>query len=276
VKASQEHIPDFSLIPYHEDKGPQINATEQIPDDDPAFYRKYYHNHRVLQHGNLTGMIQFHCSVSWSKLKNMKGDYFHWLHWNKVFINQTKFKTDTLVACGFLVCAHPGHMRRDEAEQEMWSSLNLGDEVQFQLSSRTVTVPMGSNTKERYSFQVVIIETAANQARKMRESCFALPKPSVSREYYPYTGPYQFVPLIESKEWPAVKFFQLAKVHVKICQNLRPIYLENIQDIRNQITDGGHMLLRGFLSMTHNIHGAAAVPLIHSVHNTAREHTKVV
>lgn len=115
-------------------------------------YNNYFHNHRVLSHGNLMGMVHFHCSVSWSKIKHMKGEYFQWLHRQKVFLNQTKFKTDTLVACGFFLGAHPGHLHWDEAEQELQEWLQLDQDMLFQLSSRTVTVPIDHGKHEWYSF----------------------------------------------------------------------------------------------------------------------------
>jgi len=62
-------VPDFSLFPHDDDKGQQVTATAQLPDDNLDFYTTYYKNHRILQHGNLTGMISFRCSLSWTELK---------------------------------------------------------------------------------------------------------------------------------------------------------------------------------------------------------------
>jgi hypothetical protein len=42
---SAKHIPDFSLLPYNDEKGQQITASEQIPDNKPSFYSTYCHNH---------------------------------------------------------------------------------------------------------------------------------------------------------------------------------------------------------------------------------------
>jgi len=78
LQASFQHILDFSLLPYDDEKGQQVSATAQAPNDDLAFYKNYYHNHTVLVHGNLTGMVQFRCSMPWAKLKNMRGSYFQW------------------------------------------------------------------------------------------------------------------------------------------------------------------------------------------------------
>jgi beta-glucosidase/6-phospho-beta-glucosidase/beta-galactosidase len=49
--------------------GKTLNMADQVPDDNPSFFKEYYHNHRVLQHGNLTGMVHFRCSISWTKIK---------------------------------------------------------------------------------------------------------------------------------------------------------------------------------------------------------------
>jgi hypothetical protein len=275
VANTSKHIPDFALLPFEDAKGQVICTPEQVPVDNPTFYRKYYHNHRVLQHGNLTGMVQFQCSVSWQKIKRMKVPYFQWLHHSKVYLNLTKFKSDTLVVCGFLHGAHPGHLRREDAESELMQRLNLEKEFPFQLSSRTISVPIdNSKDAKRYSFLAVAVETSVRQAKHLREAFFSLPKPEISKAKYPYTGQYQFVPLLQSKEWPIVKIFQLAKVHVKICQNLKPIFLQNLPDIRNAISSDGHTLMRGFQGMTRKVEGKAYA-LVHSVHNTNRPHVKV-
>jgi hypothetical protein len=69
---------NFSLLPFEDDRGLQITSSTQIP-EDAAFFSDYYHNHRVLQHGNLTGMVQFQTSVPWTALKSYKSAYFSWL-----------------------------------------------------------------------------------------------------------------------------------------------------------------------------------------------------
>jgi hypothetical protein len=47
-----------SLLPYEGEKGQPIKSLQEIA-QEPAFFAKYYHNHRVLHHGYLTGMVQF-------------------------------------------------------------------------------------------------------------------------------------------------------------------------------------------------------------------------
>jgi hypothetical protein len=39
--------------------GQQKHSTDQLPDNNSELYQMYYHNHRILQHGNFTGMIFF-------------------------------------------------------------------------------------------------------------------------------------------------------------------------------------------------------------------------
>jgi hypothetical protein len=117
VSKSGAMIPDFVLLPFDDDKGQPITKPEQVPDDNPSFYQEYYYIHRTLNHGNFTGMVHFSCSVSWNKIKRMKEPFFRWLHRSKIYLNMTKFKCATLVVCGFLVGAHPGHFRREDAEK---------------------------------------------------------------------------------------------------------------------------------------------------------------
>jgi len=178
VKKSSELIPDFALIPFDDEKGPVITKNEQVPDDNPTFYQDYYHNHRILNHGNMTGMVHFRCSVSWNKVKRMKEPYFQWLQKAKVYLNLAKFKSATLVVCGFLVGAHPGHLRREDAERELRERLQLSDDFPFQLSSRTISVLKDSSKEaERYSFPAVAVETSARHAKQLREAFFSQPKP---------------------------------------------------------------------------------------------------
>jgi hypothetical protein len=207
----------------------------------------------------------------------MKDPCFQWLSKAKVYLNLAKFKSATLVVCGFFVGAHPGHLHQEDAEAEICSRLQLPDDFPLQLSSRTISVPKDTGKDaERYSFPAVAIETSTRQAKHLREAFFAQPKPAEAKQKYPYTGPYQFVPLFPSKEWSVYKIFQLARVHVKICDDLKAIYIQNLQDIRNEIGPQGHMLMKGFLGMTLTLEKKGGAPLIQSVHNSGRVHIKAV
>jgi hypothetical protein len=42
------------------------------------FFNNHYFNHRVLQHGNLTGMVHFQTTSPWAPIKITKGTYFQW------------------------------------------------------------------------------------------------------------------------------------------------------------------------------------------------------
>jgi hypothetical protein len=94
-----------------------------------------------------------------------------------------------LVACGFLVGAHPGHLCHDEAEQDLCKSLNLEENFPFQLSACTVTIPTAPGSVEKFSFQAVVVESPVKHARQLREMFYSLPKPAVSYKSFPYTGP---------------------------------------------------------------------------------------
>jgi hypothetical protein len=251
IFSSCESLEHFSLIPYEDEKGQQINSMDQVPENNAEFYSAYYHNHRVLSHGNLTGMVAFQSSIPWSKLKSPNFPFFNWLKMNKLFLNQLKFKASSLIPCGFLIGAHPGHLRRDEAEDELRVSLGypITEELPFQLSSRSVSVPIQEGKPDRYVFQAVVIETSVQHAASLREKFYALGNPAKAAEDYPYTGKYQFVPFLKTKEWTIAKILRLAKLHVKIVQDLRVIFLINLQNIHNQINHDGITLMQGFYGM---------------------------
>jgi hypothetical protein len=282
IFSSCESIDHFSLIPYDDEKGQQITSLDQVPEDNADFYSMYYHNHRVLIHGNLTGMVSFQSSLPWAKLKSPNHPFFNWLRLNKVFLNQTKFKASSLVPCGFLLGAHPGHLRRDEAEAELRISLGYsdGDELPFQLSSRSVSVPIQEGKLDRYVFQAVVIETSTQHAASLREKFFSLGDPKKTVDRFPYTGSYQFVPFLKTKEWTVAKILNLAKLHVKMVQELKPIFIANLRNIHNDIAKEGITLLQGFYGMQYTypaVEGkpAQTEPLLHSIHNTAKPNTKV-
>jgi len=136
-------LPEFTLLPFDSDVNQVAPAPKKIMHDNVTFFNAFYGNHRVLHHGNLTDMVHFHTTLSWSAIKSFKNPYFSWMRAHRVFLNYTKFKTDTLVACGFLVGAHPGHTHREEAEEEIHGSLGLDPgELDFQLSARSISVPI--------------------------------------------------------------------------------------------------------------------------------------
>jgi hypothetical protein len=81
-------LSDFAFLPYDDDKGQQVCATTQLPDDNSDFYQLYFRSHRVLQHGNFTGMISFQCGLSWTAIKKPSSEFFRWLFTNKVFLTR--------------------------------------------------------------------------------------------------------------------------------------------------------------------------------------------
>jgi hypothetical protein len=274
-------VPDFSLYPYDDDKGQQVTATTQLPEDNSEFYATYYKNHRILQHGNLTGMIFFRCSLSWRELKKPTSSFFQWLYRSKVFLNQTRIKATTLVACGFLHGAHLGYLRRNEAEVELEKGINENHEekIPFQLSARTVTVPISDGKPKRFPFHAVVIETSVEHATRLRERFYSLGDPDRAAKIYPYMGKYFFVPLSKFKEWPVDKIWKLAKTNADIIRNLRPIFVENLQDLRNLISQQAS-LREGFMTLTHMEYDTAGKLtsqelILHSIHNTSNPTTKV-
>jgi hypothetical protein len=80
-----------------------------------------------------------------------------------------------LVACGFLEGAHPGNTRRDHAEEELWVRLHMHEEdIPYQLSARTISVPLFKDKPGKYSFQEVVVEISANKAVSLRKRFYSL------------------------------------------------------------------------------------------------------
>jgi hypothetical protein len=185
----------------------------------------YYHNNRVLQHGNLTGMISFQCSTPWSDIKKPTSSFFQWLRQVRVYLNQTKFKASTLVACGFLYGAHPGYLRCNEAEKELSLCLNNNHKEKnyFQWSARTLSVPITDGKPERFLFQAIVIETEAKQAFLLRERFYSLGDPLKVKQVYQYVAKYQFDPLVMSKEWSVEKIFASQNFMTASSMNYRPV-----------------------------------------------------
>jgi len=92
-------------------------------------------------------------------------------------------------------------------------------------------------------------------------------------------GKYFFVPLLKFKEWPVDKIWKLAKTYADIIRNLRPIFVENLQDLRNLISQQAS-LREGFMTLTHMEYDTAGKLtsqelILHSIHNTSNPTTKV-
>jgi len=152
-------------------------------------------------------MVHFQTTASWTTIKNFKSPYFAWLWSYRVYLNLTKFKTKTF-AFGFLVGARPGFLQRNEAEEAFRGSLGLDKgELDFQLSSRYISVPLKEWGKERFRFPRRCGEDIIQRCftTSWSERFHKLKHPSVAMIDYPYTGNYQFVPLLQSKEWSIKK-----------------------------------------------------------------------
>jgi hypothetical protein len=278
------HMPNFSLLPL---LSPSLQWRERAtgelywpnPRQQSWIFQLYYHNHRVLQHGNLTGMISFQCDKPWTEIKKPTGSFFQWLHKCCIYLNQIRFKANTLVSCGFLHGAHPGYLWRAEAEKELDRCLNQDREksIPFQLSARTVSVPITDGGQEKFSFQAIVVETAIEHAAALWERFYSLGDPLTVYQCFQYVDKYQFIPLLKSREWSVDKIWRLAKFHDNIIVGLWPIFLQNLQDLNNKIIPT-QTLHAAFMSMIIDIvkdGKQVSDHLLYSIHNTGNLTTTV-
>jgi len=167
-------------------------------------------------------MVAFQCTATWGDIKSPWSQYFQWLKEHRVFLNPTKLKTDNLVPCGFLLGAHPGYLRRDEAESDHHKCLGITqEELPFQLSSRSVSVSIPNVQTAPYHIQAIVIETSTKYANTLREKFYSL-NPTVVRLQSPYIGKYHFIPFLPSREWKLESIYNLARLHTKMISNPRP------------------------------------------------------
>jgi hypothetical protein len=86
--------------------------------------------------------------------------------------------------------------------------------------------------------------------------------------------------MLKSKEWSVKKIFQLAQLHVSIIDDLKPIYVQHIQDLNNLVGDNVP-LLNWFYDLTttrDDYPRSGHVPsnqLLHSIHNITNKIVKV-
>lgn len=76
------------------------------------------------------------------------------------------------------------------------------------------------------------------------------------------------------------KIYHIAKLYVKIVQDLHAIFLTNLKDIHNSISLDGTTLMQEFYGMRLNFpaeveHPTTSDSLLHSIHNTGKFCTKV-
>ncbi len=64
-------------------------------------------------------------------------------------------------------------------------------------------------------------------------------------------------------------------MHVRLCQNLKALFLDNIQNIHNVVSTEGYTLFCGFLGMRWKSPEDVEVTLIQSIHNTGKPYTNV-
>jgi hypothetical protein len=104
-------------------------------------------------------------------------------------------------------------------------------------------VAVSDNKAERFSFQAVVIETLANHAAALREKFYLL-NPELLHQALPYLAPYPFIPFLPSKEWTILKISHLARLHMKLISEQRPIFVQNLQDLCNVIFPNGATLMQ--------------------------------
>jgi hypothetical protein len=73
-----------------------------------------------------------------------------------------------------------------------------------------VSVPILEGKPERFVFQAVVVETSTQEAASLREKFYSLGNPMQVQQQFPYTGKYQFVPFLKTKEWTVQKILNLA------------------------------------------------------------------
>jgi hypothetical protein len=130
--------------------------------------------------------------------------------------------------------------------------------------------------KERFSFHAIVVETSSKDASRLCERFYKLKHPSVAMIDYPYIGNYQFVPLLQSKEWSIQKIYNLACLHVATVENLRTLYINNLSDLHNVVADNGDSLMHILQNLVPSTTDHNNTSLLHSVHNTGCLTTKAM
>jgi len=75
--------------------------------------------------------------------------------------------------------AHPGFLCCTEAEEKLLGSLGLDEgQIPFQLTSRTISVPIQDGAPIRFGFQALVIECSAADAPKLKERFYELDRPT--------------------------------------------------------------------------------------------------
>ena len=271
--------PTFQLLPYDEgptgNSGQPITHEDQLPQNDASAYMQYYHNHRLIRNNShLTGMIRFSISIPWHVLKDPKKAYYHWLRSEGIFMSKHNFQMDTVFAAGWFFGVHPDITRRDDSHAELLSRTNLPPDVKFQLSSRTINIPLTKNGTMKTPIRALVVECDSKHIAKLREAMFRLGDPKRARHSWPITGHFMFVPLFETKAWPHSKIVKVAQLHTRTIDRLTPFYLDNLKDIDTKLEDdaGNTLTVRAGLNQFEaTTPDGTSLPLFHSVHKTNRD-----
>jgi hypothetical protein len=65
-------LPEFSLLPFDSHEHQLAPAPKEILHSNEDFFKTFYGNHRVLHHGNLTGMVHFYTTLPGLLLRALK------------------------------------------------------------------------------------------------------------------------------------------------------------------------------------------------------------
>jgi len=233
----------FELLPYDEGpsgtQGHPITHEDQLPANDASAYMSYYHNHRLLKNNqHLTGMIRFSLDLPWHIIKDPKKAYFNWLRSEGIFMGRHHFQMDTVAAAGWFFGVHPDVTRRDDSLPELYQRTGLPSSIRFQLSARTVNIPIMKNGSIKMAIHAIVVECDSKNVTQIREALFTLGDPATERIHWPVTGHFMFVPIYETKAWPHQKIVSVPKIHTKLIESLSPLYLDNIKDIDTDLEDG--------------------------------------
>ena len=272
VKQLNSFSPAITVLPYNTN-GVPITSSEQLPDNEIEDYIVYYHNHHVTAGGQLTGMCCIETPFTWNQLKDDKKTLFKWLKDKRVFMKYVSFKADQVSAAGWFYNMNPDVLKSDEAAGEIRKRLgtNLPEDLSIQMVPRMLSIT-DKITRNRFSFKGVAIECERNRVKELQEALYTLASPEKARFEYGITGGALFVPFIENDVWKNDKILGMAKAHVQEMNKLGQIFLQNVQNIDENLLwrDGEYETLRTMLTNCTTVDGHR---MIHSIHKTNREGT---
>jgi hypothetical protein len=70
----------------------------------------------------------------------------------------------------------------------------------------SISIPIKEGKPSRFYFQAVVVETSIKEVATLRERFYELAHPSLVAKTHPYTGQYQFIPMINPKSGLLLKY----------------------------------------------------------------------